>query len=312
MNMWVSIIPLVIVLAIIWFCVRTLRHAIAKPNKGTGAAKCGKCGYEIADLSFDRCPECGGKLLEVGIVTPSLTVRRGSSVAGLIGTWSVLIVFLAFISFGVVEALWSASNANLPRSQSTRVQSSYTYQPLRESQSQLYQLTINLDVIIDAAMNIQSGTIELVITHPTNTLGSLELDGVTLEVLSINGVDLLDSSQDLLIDDILSAYGFAGLKKTDGRIIFEADLVFKLIAQAADVPRSPLNPRMPLTTDYSRGLHKTGSTSSLSGVAPPPIAAGLNRDQLIFLIGSGFWLIVYTVGLRLMLLGRKRALAGSD
>ena len=308
MNMWVSIIPLVVVLALIWFCVRSLRHAVSTPSRRDGTAKCGKCGYEISDLSFDRCPECGGKLLEVGIVTPSLIVRRESSVAGLIGSWTLAVFMTSIISFFVIAAIWSALEGDLPIRANTDLQKTHLYIPMRQLQSQPYRFDLALDIMTNASADIRTGTIEIVITHPDNTESSLTLNAITLQVLRVDGEDAQAPLHEFSMNDAMGMYRSAGLDATDAMIIYEAGQLFNIITEVANDPFGDPDPSRNVRGNASQGLKRLVGSSTETSAPPAPIFAGLNSGQLALLIGVGLWLIIYIVGLRLMLLGRKRAL----
>jgi hypothetical protein len=304
----VALVPIVVLAGILFLTVRAIARAVHASKKHDAAARCGKCSYEIADLSFDRCPECGGKLLEVGIVTPALIVRRESSVAGLIGSWTLAVVLTAILSFGIVGAFVTFSNASLPRGANTSFRQDYDFMPARLNQSQDYRLAVELDAVTNSSAKVRSGTIEIVIAGPDDAEGSVTLDAVTLAIQPANGSPAQQPAHPVTIDGVLEVFASAGLDVSDDRVVYEADKLFEIIAQVAAYPGTTPVQWGEANLSPSRGLRLSSSGGSSSSAPPATIFAGLNRNEWLLLLGGGFWLIVYVVGLQLMLLGRRRAL----
>lgn len=322
MNIVVPLILLIIVLLVVWVCVRMLRQALAIPTKQRGPATCGQCSYEIADLSFDRCPECGGKLLEVGIVTPSLTVRCGTSVFGLIATWTALVFFFTIVSFGVFGAIWSISDAKLPQGANARFQRTLQLEPDFDP-IQDYDITIDADLTTGRSARLRVGKIEFLLVGPSMKRHSLQFDAVTKRLFVVDGsLVTADDRTTFSHEAVVKLYRRAGLDVDNEAHLHQINQLVEMVGRLTETPSASVgfsgsvgNYNGGLSFDESPtpqtppGLTKRGGSSS-GGLAPSaPIVAGFSREELLFIIGGGFWLIVYAVGLRLMLLGRKRALA---
>lgn len=50
---------------------------------------CGKCRYPAAGIAILRCPECGGDLREVGILTPAMMMRRAPGPGTRLAAWTL-------------------------------------------------------------------------------------------------------------------------------------------------------------------------------------------------------------------------------
>ncbi len=55
--------------------------------------KCGKCGYDLRGAPVDRCPECGSRFLDAGIITPA-AARRRTRARRLVLLFSVAVILL--------------------------------------------------------------------------------------------------------------------------------------------------------------------------------------------------------------------------
>ncbi|HEY2588079.1 MAG TPA: hypothetical protein VGI81_20215 [Tepidisphaeraceae bacterium] len=106
----VLLVCLLIVLAVlagIWINVAADRpwrpKVVDEPVRG--GPVCGGCGYSVVGLSRMTCPECGGDLRTVGILTP-LAPRSGIGVLGACIGFSVLLAFIAIVaSIGIYSVL---------------------------------------------------------------------------------------------------------------------------------------------------------------------------------------------------------------
>jgi hypothetical protein len=66
----VPVLTLVLLARAVWYAVRVRRMQLSDVEP-----RCGRCGYIIAPLLGGRCPECGGMLRDVGVLTPSARRR---------------------------------------------------------------------------------------------------------------------------------------------------------------------------------------------------------------------------------------------
>lgn len=81
------LVPLVLFVIL---AIGSIARAVFIPAGVARRPACGGCGHECAEPLTDRCNECGGRLVKVGLVTPALAVRlRGGLASALIG-WTAL------------------------------------------------------------------------------------------------------------------------------------------------------------------------------------------------------------------------------
>lgn len=74
-------------------------RAVTLPRGSRRAPACERCRYEVAELTTFTCPECGGDLRQVGIITPAMEVRRRGSLALAVLGWTILCGSLAYMVF---------------------------------------------------------------------------------------------------------------------------------------------------------------------------------------------------------------------
>ena len=99
MNILLLLVLGAIAAVIVWIAIVAGRAR--RPHASTGPV-CGACGYSVVGLTTMTCPECGGDLRSVGIVTPH--ARQG---AGWIATAAAFTVLLGLIAVIVTPTLFS-------------------------------------------------------------------------------------------------------------------------------------------------------------------------------------------------------------
>jgi hypothetical protein len=65
---------------------------------------CGGCGYNVLGLGNMTCPECGGDLRHVGILTPDTPGRPRGALGGII-TFTLIVLFIAIITGGPLASI---------------------------------------------------------------------------------------------------------------------------------------------------------------------------------------------------------------
>lgn len=71
---------------------------------------CGACGYSVVGLASTTCPECGGDLRAVGILTPRVPRQGAALVAHALG-FTILLAVIAGVTTAAVLALLPARHA---------------------------------------------------------------------------------------------------------------------------------------------------------------------------------------------------------
>jgi hypothetical protein len=91
-------IPLILVIVlVIAAAVAAWALFISRGRRRPSGAVCGACGYSVVGLTSMICPECGGDLRQVGILTPHTPRQGGSLVGG-------ALLFTALLGFVAIEA----------------------------------------------------------------------------------------------------------------------------------------------------------------------------------------------------------------
>lgn len=97
-----GISSLLLPVALLALSIGAVVRAVGFRKLGIDKPACGRCGYLIADLGQGVCPECGGHLAEVGVLTRQCMLRMRGSYFGLIIGWSALFLILTFVGYFVV------------------------------------------------------------------------------------------------------------------------------------------------------------------------------------------------------------------
>lgn len=97
-------LPILLLLVLAIGGVVLILRARGKRNPLTGPV-CGDCRYSVVGLTNMICPECGGDLRRVGILTPHSPRRTGRAIGAVIA-FTITIFFVALVSsVGVAELL---------------------------------------------------------------------------------------------------------------------------------------------------------------------------------------------------------------
>jgi hypothetical protein len=88
---------LLIILLAIAAAVASWALFISRGGRRPSGAVCGACGYSVVGLTSMTCPECGGDLRQVGILTPHTPRQGGRLVGG-------ALLFTALLGFVAIEA----------------------------------------------------------------------------------------------------------------------------------------------------------------------------------------------------------------
>lgn len=77
--------------------IRTLVVSLTRPRRYKPHPACEQCGYSVTGLTGLQCPECGGDLRTVGIITPRMEARRRGGTFSAIAAWTVLAGLIGLI-----------------------------------------------------------------------------------------------------------------------------------------------------------------------------------------------------------------------
>jgi hypothetical protein len=88
-------------------CVRTLWLSLVPASRMPREAGCGRCGYSVAGLTTNACPECGADWRQVGIVTPGMIMRYRGGTGGAIVAWTILALGAALVASGFMAVFFT-------------------------------------------------------------------------------------------------------------------------------------------------------------------------------------------------------------
>lgn len=89
--------------------IRLLIASVTLPRRMAAEAACDRCKYPIAGLAGWTCPECGADLRVVGVVTPTLEMKRRGTSSDAIAAWTLLILIVGGYAGTIVSTQISMS-----------------------------------------------------------------------------------------------------------------------------------------------------------------------------------------------------------
>lgn len=150
-----------------WMCLATIVRACTLPRGVSRGGSCGGCGYEYS--GWARCPECGGAVGDVGVVTPSLAYRlRASGIGTMIG--------LVFVAFAATFIAHSGITMLCESKRWSNLQRQALYMPV-DAEGPPCGMLIQWDVIGDRSKPPTAGRISIVLD------GNAAFGGVAVGVL---------------------------------------------------------------------------------------------------------------------------------
>ncbi|MFG0260244.1 MAG: hypothetical protein ACF8LK_07805, partial [Phycisphaerales bacterium JB041] len=200
-------LPLLFLVVLAWAGMTVLR-AVTLPRRASRHPACGRCAYAVAELDSLVCPECGGDLRQIGIVTPKIEMNRRGSMTTAILAWTFLCgtggyFLFSFVVFSMLfrAGFNVASATNVWQQQLIPASGAYRSVTV-EYESDFRSLTDDVEI-------------ELVLTDGTNR--ALTLDPTTEQV------EGADSQLTVWGGDTVEAwYAESGLDVSDPTIAAEA------------------------------------------------------------------------------------------
>lgn len=96
MTLAITLLLILLVVAAVSIVLRD--QFLNRPRRSFPA--CGRCGYNLTGNTSNRCPECGGLFIEVGVVTTGdRSDRRGWLAPLLIGVAGFVMLMIAISAF---------------------------------------------------------------------------------------------------------------------------------------------------------------------------------------------------------------------
>jgi hypothetical protein len=297
----VGLLPLAAAALFILVCVLVVLRAVVAPAEFRRGAHCGGCGYELSRITDERCPECGARLIRVGVTTPAMVLHHRSSglLAGL--AWTSLVGLLGAMTFGIV-ALFTSPFTTGTGAVNQRVSSSQTFTPQTQwnnTTNQLerqndYRISIQSDVVTDEAGMAESGEVTLTLSRTGGQKAKASIDVMTLEY-TIDGDSQPEPFDADAAKGLIAELGFDAESQS---VQNEASQIFMLV-QA--VQTDPVNYENAL---YNANLGSGMLQSSGSSVSFSP--AAFPSGTIMVLVLLGFWTFVWLAGLVLINWRRRR------
>lgn len=208
--MWIPLLVALVALGVV-----LVLRSVRAPSWVKSGATCGGCGYGLKGTASDRCPECGGILVKVGIVTPRMLAQlRGGGYLLFMG-WTLIVVGGATPFVGGV--LWIGSMVQLNQWAQTGYTTvtgpgtmSASLVPTRTDEPS-YSIDMIADLVTDENDSIVSGTISLSLVNGENT-SSVEIvfPGETWRIMDSSGT-VIEEGSDFATETVMPLYREAGL-----------------------------------------------------------------------------------------------------
>lgn len=303
-----SLLTMAFAVLFIAVCVMTIVRAVVVPAEVRRGSRCGGCGYELSDLTTERCSECGAKLLRVGVTTPAMIVRHRSSGVAAVLAWTSLVGMVGvFTSSFVTMALTSMPFGSYLAD--SRIKSDSTFSPPMRWRSDAtempgndYEIRIKLDVVTDEYAEIESGEIEVEIENSNGEAAIVVIDAVTLTYT----IDDETEQQDVAFDESTARQLLQGLGYDPESESIRSEAA-QLVALVEAVPDDPLS--------YGNVLWSSSASNPLRMLSTSPVGTSVMRASGFGGLPEGFgivmgfvafWLLVWIVGLVVITSRRKR------
>jgi len=298
--------------------INTIWRAIMAPSglPRQGAA-CGSCGYELVTLAEGRCSECGADLLKSGVNTRHTMVRTAGSLAAAIMGWSIIMIVLTSIVFGVGLA-FIAMNAGGMGTTTQTITTTQSFRPDRfdadgdgsRTRSAEYEVAITFDGEYDWNIGAQTGTVTIEVSgDDVTTPLTLGFD-VETEDFTVTADDgtLLDSGIGYTGDDAETLLAAAGLDTTGAGLAFETQQLGDLFEGVLDDPMNFETNVLMNSTPTVGGLSNSGSSANYGGNSMNPFTSSSTE---MFVAGGVllFCGLVYLGGLIFIVRRRSKMIA---
>lgn len=262
----------------------TIWRAVTLPRNAPKEPACERCKYPVTGLSGVSgftCPECGGDLRRVGVITPAMElVRRGSATAAVlawtvlygIGGYLVLMMILLATNFsGMGGGVGSVTSWN------------HTLTPTNP----LYK---SVEIEYDSDWQSISGPIDITLTPNTGHPEALGLDTGPMTVLGLEGgpADWDDDTIELWFAQI-------GLDTNDPQVAAAA----AELSNAIDL--TIMAPGNAFTMNLTEHIHTLGP---MAMTTPPGGGLFQSPGLLVALLVGAVG--VYAAGVVLIVLRRRR------
>lgn len=295
--------------------VGAITRAVAVPAVVKRRPACGGCGHECAEPLTDRCPECGGRYVRVGMVTPSLAVRlRGGLTSALIA-WTALSGVAATVLFTVAQqAAWSTASSGFGTTVTTR-----TMEPVKASgglgRVDSSKLDYRVEVVTTSAQGGSATPADSVRfeirKNGTRNGAVLEIDGAdgSFTIKSLDGKSL-GTGTTFTSTDADTMFKAADLDITYPAVRASVTSFTSTVQRAAQDPGTLERQSTNWEDQASVGeLRFGGSSSSTSGggMTGPPSMWTMGWVR----IGSVAGVVVYVVGLALITARYRRLVSRS-
>ena len=239
------------VLLIATFVARAFVAKVKEPS-------CGQCRYSVSGLDALRCPECGGDLREVGILTPSM--RRRTPVWVYVLIWSMIVPMPANgISTMIERALTTFSRGYIAT--------------LGSPHSGTHQ-----NVIVATTTGTPDDRITIVLTLDDGSAGGtidVNPDDMTYRLRTSSGM-LRDWSPDFNQDAVLEWYRAHDLDTEKKELVAEAQNVLTQV------------------NSFASG-NMSGTATAYSSIVSNTTQS-VDRPRWFRYVAAAFWFLVWLVG----------------
>lgn len=189
------------------------------------AAVCGRCSQEVAEITDAaplplRCPECGTKYAQAGLLSLGLAKRTRPGMASVIVSWTLLMLGVSAFAAGIVGSIAGINGGTFTANQSF----SHTVRAVRTDGSAPtgiagYEVRFDGDLEFAYGSPVSSGTLELALRPDSGPAVRVEIDPATT-AWTIPSTGDTGSSFDRAA--ARAAFAAAGLDTSPAYIDFEA------------------------------------------------------------------------------------------
>lgn len=154
----INTMPMVLLLLLAIAAIALILSARRRRGRLTGPV-CGSCGYNVLGLATMTCPECGGDLRRVGILTPQTPGQPRGPLGGVI-LFTAVVIFVAFVTSAAMTLILPLRHSDAEQVRLTSPRSGLYREIALHAEGASYLpprngLDVKIDLVNDSAASTQ-------------------------------------------------------------------------------------------------------------------------------------------------------------
>ena len=247
--------------------IRILVRSVTLPRglRRGRAAVCGRCSQEVGEITDAaplplRCPECGTKYTQAGLLSLGLAKRTRPGIVSGIASWTLLMLGLGSIATGIVASFTSMSSGSMVANQAF----SHTIQAVRTDGANPtgaagFEARFDGDLEFMYGSPVSAGTLTLAIRPDSGPATTVDIDPSTTS-WSIPSTGETGAVFDR--DAALSVLTASNIDTSKPYVSFEADELVTAVEYVHSSPDQAVHSVLQNGATHHHASHTTGTQTS--------------------------------------------------